>query len=139
MQRQRCVIGSLARQTDTTELLTAFPKLVKVLKHTVATDIPASRLPSLIQAAGDHPVKVATIGFTPPTYNRGWSNGYPIPDVAKIQRAVHRLTSQAPATTPTTRADPDGLGSAPATTRPPATTGSGGTSSRRGPACSTAG
>jgi polyisoprenyl-teichoic acid--peptidoglycan teichoic acid transferase len=138
MQRQRCVIGSLARQTDTTELLTAFPKLVKVLKHTVATDIPASRLPSLIQAAGDHPVKVATIGFTPPTYNRGWSNGYPVPDVAKIQRAVHRLTSQAPATTPTTRADPDGLGSAPATTRPPATTGSGGTSSRRGPACSTA-
>jgi polyisoprenyl-teichoic acid--peptidoglycan teichoic acid transferase len=139
MQRQRCVIGSLARQTDPTELLTAFPRLVKVLKHTVATDIPASRLPGLIEAAGDHPVKVATIGFTPPTYNRGWSNGYPIPDVAKIQRAVRRLTSQAPATTPTTRADPDGLGGVPTTTRPPATTGIGGTSSRRGPACNTAG
>jgi anionic cell wall polymer biosynthesis LytR-Cps2A-Psr (LCP) family protein len=138
MQRQRCVIGSLARQTDPTELLTAFPRLVKVLKHTVATDIPASRLPGLIEAAGDHPVKVATIGFTPPTYNSGWSNGYPIPDVAKIQRAVRRLTSEAPATTPTTRADPDGLGSVPTTTRPPATTG-GGSSSRRGPACSTAG
>ncbi|HEY4790226.1 MAG TPA: LCP family protein, partial [Actinomycetes bacterium] len=113
MQRQRCVIGSLARQTQPTELLTAFPKLVKVLKHTVATDIPASRLPSLIQAAGDHPVKVASIGFTPPTYNRGWSNGYPIPDVAKIQRTVRRLTSQASATTPTTLADPDGLGGVP--------------------------
>src|SRR4029453_13549844 len=75
-------------------------------------DIPASRLPGLIEAAGDHPVKVATVGFTPPTYNRGWSNGYPIPDVAKIQRAVHRLTSQAAATTPTTRADPQGLGGA---------------------------
>src|SRR4029453_4981144 len=29
MQRQRCVIGSLARQTNPTELLAAFPKLVK--------------------------------------------------------------------------------------------------------------
>jgi polyisoprenyl-teichoic acid--peptidoglycan teichoic acid transferase len=139
MQRQRCVIGSLARQTRPTELLAAFPRLVKVLKHTVATDIPASRLPGLIQAAGDTPVKVATVGFTPPTYNRGWSNGYPIPDVAKIQRAVQRLTSQAPATTPTTRAAPEGLGGVPTTTLPPATTGSGGTSSRRGPACSVAG
>jgi LCP family protein required for cell wall assembly len=138
MQRQRCVIGSLARQTNPTELLAAFPKLVKVLKHTVATDIPASRLPGLIQAAGDQPVKVATVGFTPPTYNRGWSNGYPIPDVAKIQRAVQRLTSQAPATTPTT-ADPDGLGSAPSSSRPPATTGGGSTTSRGGPACTTAG
>ena len=139
MQRQRCVIGSLARQTEPTELLAAFPKLVKVLKHTVATDIPASRLPGLIQAAGDKPPKVATIGFTPPTYNRGWSNGYPIPDVPKIQRAVQRLTSPARATTTsTTRPDPDGLGGATATTRAPATSGTS-ASGQRGPACSTAG
>ncbi len=138
MQRQRCVIGSLARQTRPTELLAAFPKLVKVLKHTVATDIPASRLPSLIQAAGDKPVKVAAIGFTPPTYNRGWSNGYPIPDLPKIQRAVRRLTSQARATTPTTSSDPDGFGSATATTRAPATSATS-AAGKRGPACSTAG
>ena len=139
MQRQRCVIGSLARQTEPTELLAAFPKLVKVLKHTVATDIPASRLPGLIQAAGDKPPKVATIGFTPPTYNRGWSNGYPIPDVPKIQRAVQRLTSPARATTTsTTRPDPDGLGGATVTTRAPATSGTS-ASGQRGPACSTAG
>jgi LCP family protein required for cell wall assembly len=138
MQRQRCVIGSLARQTQPTELLAAFPKLVKVLKHTVATDIPASRLPGLIQAAGDKPVRVATLGFTPPTYNRGWSNGYPIPDVPKIQRAVQRLTGPArAATTTTTRPDPDGLGTT-ATTRAPATGGSS-ASGQRGPACSTAG
>jgi LCP family protein required for cell wall assembly len=139
MQRQRCVIGSLARQTRPAELLAAFPKLVKVLKHTVATDIPASRLPGLIQAAEDKPIKVATIGFTPPTYNRGWSNGYPIPDVPKIQRAVQRLTSPARATTTsTTRPDPDGLGGATATTRAPATSGTS-ASGQRGPACSTAG
>jgi polyisoprenyl-teichoic acid--peptidoglycan teichoic acid transferase len=129
MQRQRCVIGSLARQTRPTELLAAFPRLVKVLKHTVATDIPASRLPGLIQAAGDKPIKVATVGFTPPTYNRGWSNGYPIPDVPKIQRAVRRLTSPAGATTTTTS---PGIGGATATTRSPAT-------GQRGPACATVG
>ena len=135
MQRQRCVIGSLARQTQPAEVLAAFPELVKVLKRSVATDIPATRLPALIEAAGDQPIKVAAVGFTPPTYNIGWSSGYPIPDVPKIHRTVRRLTSQAVATA-TTRADPDGLGSATSTTRAPA--GSGGNSSRRKPACTTA-
>ena len=134
MQRQRCVIGSLARQTQPAEVLAAFPKLVRVLKRSVATDIPASRLPALIEAAGDQPVKVAAVGFTPPTYNIGWSSGYPIPDVAKIQSAVRRMTSQAAATTPTT-ANPDGLGGTTATTRAPATRGG---STKRKPACTTA-
>jgi len=134
MQRQRCVIGSLARQTQPAEVLAAFPKLVRVLKHSVATDIPASRLPALIEAAGDQPIKVATVGFTPPTYNIGWSSGYPIPNVPKIQSAVRRMTSQAAATTPTT-ANPDGLGGTTATTRAPAT---GGGSTKPKPACTTA-
>jgi polyisoprenyl-teichoic acid--peptidoglycan teichoic acid transferase len=139
MQRQRCVIGSLARQTQPAEVLAAFPRLVKVLKRSVATDIPADQLPSLIEAAGGQPVKVATVGFTPPTYNIGWSSGYPIPDVAKIQRAVHRLTRQT-STTPTTGAqpEPDALGSAPATTRAPATSGNA-ASDRRKPACAITG
>ena len=135
MQRQRCVIGSLARQTEPAEVLAAFPKLVRVLKRSVATDIPASRLPALIEAAGDKPVKVATVGFTPPTYNSGWSSGYPIPDVDKIQSAVRRMTRPAAVTT-TTRADPDGLGGATSTTRAPASRSS--SSAQRKPACGTA-
>ena len=135
MQRQRCVIGSLARQTEPAEVLAAFPKLVRVLKRSVATDIPASRLPALIEAAGDRPVRVATVGFTPPTYNSGWSGGYPIPDVDKIQSAVRRMTRPA-AVTATTRADPDGLGGATSSTRPPASRSSG--STQRKPACGTA-
>ncbi|HXP14772.1 MAG TPA: LCP family protein, partial [Actinomycetes bacterium] len=75
MQRQRCVIGSLARQADPARVLAAFPRLVKVLKRSVATDIPASRLPGLLEAASDQPVKVTTVGFTPPGYNVGWSSG----------------------------------------------------------------
>ena len=135
MQRQRCVIGSLARQTEPAEILAAFPKLVKVLKRSVATDIPASRLPTLLEAVGDKPVKVATVGFQPPTYNSGWSSGYPIPDVAKIQSAVRRMTQPAAETTTTTLADPDGLGGVTSTTRAPATRSS--SSAERKPACGT--
>jgi LCP family protein required for cell wall assembly len=135
MQRQRCVIGSLARQTDPAELIAAFPRLVKVLKRSVATDIPANRLPSLLQAAGDQPVKVATVGFTPPTYNVGWSSGYPIPNVHKIRSTVHRMTRPTDVTA-TTQANPDGLG-ATATTRAPS--GDRSTSSKRKPACDTVG
>jgi hypothetical protein len=138
MQRQRCVIGSLASQADPAQVLAAFPRLVKVLKRSVATDIPASRLPGLLEAAGDQPVRVSTIGFTPPTYNIGWSDGYPIPNVHKIRSAVHRLTRQA-AAAPTTSADPYGADGATATTRAPSSSGSGGTSAKRKPACDTVG
>jgi hypothetical protein len=79
---------------------------------------------------------VATIGFQPPTYNSGWSSGYPIPDVAKIQSAVRRMTRPAAdTTTTTTRADPDGLGGVTSTTRAPATRSS--SSDQRKPACGT--
>jgi LCP family protein required for cell wall assembly len=134
MQRQRCVLGSLARQTDPSELLTAFPSLVKVLKRSVITDIPAGRLPSLIEAAGDQRAKVAALGFTPPTYNLGWSSGYPIPNVPKIQSAVRRMLS--PAATTTTVA-PDGGSST--TTAPPTTAGNRATTPKRRPACTTVG
>jgi polyisoprenyl-teichoic acid--peptidoglycan teichoic acid transferase len=92
MERQRCVLGSLARQTDPAELLAAFPQLVKVLKRSVVTDIPTSRLPDLLEAAGGQRVSVTAVGFTPPTYNAGWQTGYPIPDVPKIHAAVRRMT-----------------------------------------------
>jgi polyisoprenyl-teichoic acid--peptidoglycan teichoic acid transferase len=138
MQRQRCVIGSLARQADPARVLAAFPRLVKVLKRSVATDIPASRLPGLLEAAGDQPVTVTTVGFTPPAYNIGWSNGYPIPDVHKIHSTVHRLTNQA-AVAPTTSADPYGSDGATSTTRAPSSSGGSSTSAKRKPTCGTVG
>jgi LCP family protein required for cell wall assembly len=116
MQRQRCVLGSLARQTEPAELLAAFPRLVKVLKRSVATDIPADRLPGLIEAVGGRAAAVAAVGFTPPNYNAGWSSGYPIPDVTRIQSAVRRLTRETPVPA-TTR--PERLDGAPPTTRAP--------------------
>jgi LCP family protein required for cell wall assembly len=133
MQRQRCLLGSLARQTNPSELLRAFPRLVKVLKRSVVTDIPAGRLPGLIEAAGGQQPKVAAIGLTPPTYNAGWSSGYPIPDVPRIQRAVQRLLNLAPATT----VPPNGR--ATGTSAPPTTAGDRATAPKRKPACTIVG
>jgi LCP family protein required for cell wall assembly len=90
MQRQRCVLGSLARQTDPAEVLRAFPRLANVVKRSVATDVPAGRLPALLEAVGGR-ARVSSIGLTPPTYAAGWSGGYPIPDVPRIQRTVRKL------------------------------------------------
>jgi LCP family protein required for cell wall assembly len=122
MQRQRCLLGSLARQTDPAEVLRAFPRLASVLKRSVATDIPASRLPGLLEAASGHRARVTTIGFTPPTYAAGWSAGYPTPDVPRIQRTVHRLLRLPGATAGNQGGTATGGGAGqPTTTRTPAT------------------
>jgi polyisoprenyl-teichoic acid--peptidoglycan teichoic acid transferase len=134
MQRQRCVLGSLARQTGPTELLAAFPRLVEVLKRSVVTDIPTSRLLGLIEAAGGRRVTVDAIGFTPPTYNAGWRAGYPIPDVPRIRGTVRRMTSRAGR--PATPLHADGLGATATTRAPPA---NGTTPAGRTAACSIAG
>jgi LCP family protein required for cell wall assembly len=100
MQRQRCLLGSLARQTDPAEVLRAFPKLVGVVKRSVATDIPAGRLPALLEAVGGRRGPISNIGFTPPTYTAGYSGGYPIPNVPLIQRTVRKLLRLPGATAP---------------------------------------
>ncbi|HEU4399767.1 MAG TPA: LCP family protein [Actinomycetota bacterium] len=116
MERQRCLLGSLARQTDPAEVLRAFPRLVNVVKHSIATDIPASRLPDLLAAAGGRRARVATVGFTPPTYAAGWSAGYPIPDVPLIQRTVRKLLRLPGATAATQGGGASGAGTGPPTT-----------------------
>jgi LCP family protein required for cell wall assembly len=122
MQRQRCLLGSLARQTDPAEMLRAFPRLAGVLKHSVATDIPASRLPGLLEAAGGHRARVTTVGFAPPTFTAGWSAGYPIPDVPLIQRTVRKLLHLPGATAGKQGGSATTGGSGqPTTTRAPAT------------------
>jgi hypothetical protein len=102
----------------------------------VATDIPADRLPGLIEAAGSQKAKVAAVGFTPPDYNDGWSSGYPIPNVIKIQAAVRRLIRPTAVTT-STQPEPDGIGGPTATSRAPATARP--ATSGPKPACATAG
>jgi polyisoprenyl-teichoic acid--peptidoglycan teichoic acid transferase len=134
MQRQRCLLGSLARQTDPAELLRTFPRLVGVIKRSVVTDIPAGQLPALIEAAGARRAQVSTVGFAPPTYTAGWSAGYPIPDVPLIQRTVRRMLRLPGATV----AKPSGGNGVTATTGA-ATAGTGNAPAKRPESCTAAG
>jgi LCP family protein required for cell wall assembly len=117
MQRQRCLLSSLARQTDPAEVLRAFPKLANVVKRSIVTDIPAGRLPALLEAAVGRRASVSTVGFTPPAYAVGWSAGYPIPDVPRIRRTVRRMLRLPGATAhKSSGAAAQGGGGAPSTT-----------------------
>ncbi|HEV8648390.1 MAG TPA: LCP family protein [Actinomycetes bacterium] len=100
MRRQRCLLGSLARQTDARRLLRAFPRLVPVVKRNVSTDIPLDRLPDLVELAGRQRVNLATVGFGPPGFVAGWaSGGYPVPDVTRIRATVRAMLAGRAATT----------------------------------------
>jgi LCP family protein required for cell wall assembly len=100
MRRQRCLLGALARQVDTGRLLRAFPSLVRTAKRDVSTDIPLDELPGLIGASGQYRPQVESVGFTPPDYVSGWVSGYPVPDVARIQRTVRAALREPGAAAP---------------------------------------
>jgi LCP family protein required for cell wall assembly len=126
MRRQRCLLGSLARQVDAGRLLRAFPRLVPVVKRDVSTDLPLSRLPGLVELAGARRVGLTAVGFAPPDYNAGWAlGGYPIPDVARIRATVQAMLAGRAAPAPArpgaaTQGHPASSRPAgPATTRPP--------------------
>ena len=100
MHRQRCLLGSLARQADARRLLRVFPRLVPVVKRNVSTDVPLDRLPDLIELAGQQRVNLATIGLEPPGFAAGWaSGGYPVPDVTRIRATVRAMLAGHAATT----------------------------------------
>jgi LCP family protein required for cell wall assembly len=51
MQRQRCLLGALARQADPLRVLTRFRQLASATKRIVLTDIPQEALPELVSLA----------------------------------------------------------------------------------------
>lgn len=93
MNRQRCVLGAVAKGTDTAALVRAFPRLVAVIRARVNTDIPVADLPGLIQLANDIEVDaLKTVGLVPPHYSAGLTpDGYPIPNVVLIQHTVRTI------------------------------------------------
>lgn len=90
MGRQRCLVRAAVAQTDTLELVRAFPTLLDVVQNSVTTDIPIEFLPDLVWAAGAVDLNsITTVGFVPPRYNTGRTpGGYPIPNVDRIRAKV---------------------------------------------------
>jgi LCP family protein required for cell wall assembly len=126
MRRQRCLLGGLARQVDTGRVLRNFPRLVRLAKRDVSTDIPLHQLPSLLGTTSRHHPRIEAVGFTPPDYAKRWaSGGYPVPDVARIQRTVRAMLHPP--------GEPGAL-AAPATPRPAGATAKSHTTARAAPA-----
>ena len=93
MQRQRCLLGAVAKEADTAALARAFPRLVDVMRQRVITDIPVAELPGLIKLARViHKDDLKTVGFVPPRYSAGLTpDGYPTPNVALIQQTARTI------------------------------------------------
>lgn len=69
MRRQRCLITSMAANTDLAGVLRNFGELTAAIEDHVATDIPISSLPDLLQVLSRVEYeKVIGVGFGPPTY-----------------------------------------------------------------------
>ncbi len=90
MQRQRCVVRSVAAAADPLTLAGSFPRLADAIRSSTSTNIPLDLLPDLIgHAAGLDLDDIATVALTAPRYAAGDDGlGHPRPDVAKMRAAV---------------------------------------------------
>jgi LCP family protein required for cell wall assembly len=82
MQRQRCLLGSLADQASLTKLFKAFPKLASTMKRYMLTDVPLKALPDIVALAASLDTKrMVAVSFVPPRFS-----GYA--DLEAIRAAV---------------------------------------------------
>ncbi len=95
MGRQRCLLEAVVEQTDPLTALRVFPRLAEVIKDSVTTDIPLSRVPDIVELV---PLvdteKIVSIRFIPPTYlGSRTSDGYGIPNVSLIREHAEIATT----------------------------------------------
>ena len=75
MARQKCVMSAMLQQLDPVTVLTNFNQIASAGKEIVATDIPTSRVDTMMDLAMKAKAKpLATLGFVPPTIYPGDPN-----------------------------------------------------------------
>lgn len=96
MRRQRCVIMALLYQNGVTDLAFNFPRVIGVLKESLATDIPIDRLADLIRVRGKIKAdEMLSLGIGPPGYVRGRNElGYNILKDDVVQTAVREYLEE---------------------------------------------
>lgn len=88
MRRQRCLVGALAEQTGTGDLVQALPDLVDVMTERVRTDVPVDALPPLIEVVGSADIStMGSLGLNPPEFQAADRS----PRLDEIRHAVHEL------------------------------------------------
>ncbi len=123
MNRQRCLLGAIARQASPMNVLTNFSELAGAAKRIILTDIPRQALPDLLELAG----KAKSARVTSLTFVRSSAFDPGNPDFAYIQEQVRLAIAEATRTR-------HALGSGPAATpsAPGATTGTPATGTKAG-------
>ncbi len=99
MSRQRCVLEALLDQSSAAELVLAYPRIADVLKDSLQTDIPISRLDDFIDLI---PIldadNIVTVRLIPPKYLAGFTeSGNNLPDVERIRSDVGIVMESTPA------------------------------------------
>ena len=92
MARQRCFLSALASQLDPVSVLRSFGSLAKTVETSVSTDVPLSRLPSLVRVVADvDPQQTLTVTFGPQYFfARRKADNHPVPHAGKIRRLVRQ-------------------------------------------------
>jgi anionic cell wall polymer biosynthesis LytR-Cps2A-Psr (LCP) family protein len=93
MQRQRCMLRSIAAEADIFTLMRKFPAIAEALSGSTRTDIPVGLLPELIRQVSRLDFsEIDTIAFQPGYYAPDRDFGrYPIPDPERIQDKVRDM------------------------------------------------
>ena len=96
MQRQRCLLRSVAADSDPWTLFRSFPSIADAIERYVVTDVPVAFLPDLVRAAATLDFSnIATVGFNPPYYAPKRDHKYrPIPDVKRIRAKVSKVIEE---------------------------------------------
>jgi polyisoprenyl-teichoic acid--peptidoglycan teichoic acid transferase len=93
MERQRCILGAIAKQADPFELLKHFKRFSDVAKQIVLTDIPVDALPELLTLGG----KGKAAKVTAVTFVRSASFSPSSPDFAHMRSTVADAIEEASA------------------------------------------
>ena len=90
MQRQRCLLRSVAAEADPVTMLRSFISIADAIEDSVVTNIPLSFLPDLVEVVAKVDLnQIATVGLVPPHYTDGRTPGrFPIPDVDRMRAKV---------------------------------------------------
>ena len=93
MQRQRCMLRSIAAESDLFTLMRRFSTIAEALRGSTRTNIPVELLPELIRQVSRLDFgEIDTIAFQPGYYAPDRDFGrYPIPDPERIQQKVRSM------------------------------------------------
>ncbi len=98
MGHQRCVLKSMAAQSDTLTVIRAFPAIATALKKNLFTDIPLDRLPDFIELVPKVDAdEIISVRFVPDRFTgERTPDRFPTPDLGEIRSVVQQVLALQP-------------------------------------------